>query len=227
MNKRGQIFIIIAIVVCIFVYIAFKTYNSISVQKGLENFDDLRSNYEYELTLVRNECQSEGKDPNICAQDFTDTFLQNYAWKYDPNFGIITIYKDFEGNIIIRNSMKGGEWITVSSDIANQGEVVLSAYDTVEGDIEIEDLGIAGHISVSTTMTNWGEEIYTLDVGKDVDKLRICIPEYDGSPCFDFDKDCTGLGCSLYDWEQAYIVASKDCHIEGEPCVQTTSSGVL
>src|SRR3989338_1850592 len=192
MNKRGQIFIIIAIVVCIFVYIAFKTYNSISVQKGLENFDDLRSNYEYELTLVRNECQSEGKDPNICAQDFTDTFLQNYAWKYDPNFGIITIYKDFEGNIIIRNSMKGGEWITVS-----------------------------------TTMTNWGEEIYTLDVGKDVDKLRICIPEYDGSPCFDFDKDCTGLGCSLYDWEQAYIVASKDCHIEGEPCVQTTSSGVM
>src|SRR3989344_351165 len=191
MNKRGQIFIIIAIVVCIFVYIAFKTYNSISVQKGLE------------------------------------TFLQNYAWKYDPNFGIITIYKDFEGNIIIRNSMKGGEWITVSSDIANQGEVVLSAYDTVEGDIEIEDLGIAGHISVSTTMTNWGEEIYTLDVGKDVDKLRICIPEYDGSPCFDFDKDCTGLVCSLYDWEQAYIVASKDCHIEGEPCVQTTSSGVM
>ena len=226
MNKRGQIFIIIAIVVCIFVYIAFKTYNSISVQKGLENFDDLRSNYEYELTLVRNECQSEGKDPNICAQDFTDTFLQNYAWKYDPNFGIITIYKDFEGNIIIRNSMKGGEWITVSSDIANQGEVVLSAYDTVEGDIEIEDLGIAGHISVSTTMTNWGEEIYTLDVGKDVDKLSICIPEYDNA-CFNFDKDCTGLGCSLYDWEQAYIVASKDCHIEGEPCVQTTSSGVM
>jgi len=226
MNKRGQIFIIIAIVVCIFVYIAFKTYNSISVQKGLENFDDLRSNYEYELTLVRNECQSEGKDPNICAQDFTDTFLQNYAWKYDPNFGIITIYKDFEGNIIIRNSMKGGEWITVSSDIANQGEVVLSAYDTVEGDIEIEDLGIAGHISVSTTMTNWGEEIYTLDVGKDVDKLSICIPEYDNA-CFNFDKDCTGLGCSSYDWEQAYIVTSEDCGEYEPPCTRTTSSGTL
>ena len=51
MNKRGQIFITIAIIVIIFVYIGLKTYNIMTIDKGQEEYTYLKENYNNELTM--------------------------------------------------------------------------------------------------------------------------------------------------------------------------------
>ena len=51
----------------------------------------MKENYNTELTYVKNKCIENGKDPDVCAQKFTDVFLELYAKKIDPNFGIITM----------------------------------------------------------------------------------------------------------------------------------------
>src|SRR3989339_96777 len=90
-NKKAQLYVVSAIFLCAFLYALLTQYNWISEEKGLENFESLKNNYEKELTMVLNKCKKEGKDLQKCEQDFTDVYTQKFAKKQDPNFGIISI----------------------------------------------------------------------------------------------------------------------------------------
>ncbi len=209
MNKKGQIFITIAIIVIIFVYIGLKTYNIMTIDKGQEEYTYLKENYNTELTYVKNKCIADGKDPDVCAQKFTDVFLELYAKKIDPNFGIITIYRDSEGNIIIRNSMMAGNWITVQSDVEDVAINIPSQYNEVKGDIEIEGLGLLSHTKVSAPLSVWGEEISAIEMSsEELKDLKICIPSYGENACFEFDD------INLENMDSFNIIASQACSPE-------------
>ena len=107
MNKKGSfgIFITITTVVCFFIGYVMWPINTIQIINPIETYDYMSENYIHELNLIKNKAILEGKDPNYEAQKFTDLYLKQMQ-EVDPNFGVITIYKDLvTGNIIIKNSM--------------------------------------------------------------------------------------------------------------------------
>src|SRR3989344_5617961 len=209
MNKKGSfgIFITITTVVCFFIGYVIWPINTIEIINPIETYDDMSENYIHELNLIKNKAILEGKDPNYEAQKFTDLYLKQMQ-EVDPNFGVITIYKDLvTGNIIIKNSMLSGDWITIESDVLKGEGILLSGYDQMEGKIQVGGLM---SFNVGTNLNTYGEELSTLKVSPDADYIKICLPSYGTSACFDILKNENDS------WDSKSIIVSQLCPTDAE-----------
>src|SRR3989344_7995910 len=217
MNKKGSfgIFITITTVVCFFIGYVIWPINTIKIINPIETYDDMSENYIHELNLIKNKAILEGKDPNYEAQKFTDLYLKQMQ-EVDPNFGVITIYKDLvTGNIIIKNSMLSGDWITIESDVLKGEGILLSGYDQMEGKIQVGGLM---SFNVGTNLNTYGEELSTLKVSPDAEYIKICLPSYGSSACFPVEK-------TDGEWESQSILVTKGCP-ENAPAVPNTYNEV-
>src|SRR3989338_3031554 len=104
MNKRGQIFLIAAIIFVMSIYSVAIEYNTIKTYPGLEDYKDLSENYQKEYPKIINFALYNGSDPNAAIDNFTQAFLKDAKTK-DPNFGVFYIYKDKDGNLHIVNTL--------------------------------------------------------------------------------------------------------------------------
>lgn len=98
MNKRGQFFILVAVIVCLAVFVLVTEVNTYEEKKLLEDFPDLSKNYMKEAPKVVNDVilnPLSGATPEKTLEDFTKNFT-NYAQSIDPNVGIVYVYKKLE-----------------------------------------------------------------------------------------------------------------------------------
>ena len=108
-----------------------------------------------------------------------------------------------------------GNWITVQSDVEDVAINIPSQYNEVKGDIEIEGLGLLSHTKVSAPLSVWGEEISAIEMSsEELKDLKICIPSYGESACFDF------ADINLENMDSFNIIASQACP-DGEGDEQT------
>ena len=127
MNKRGQVFLIAAVILALALFSVSVTYNSISVSPPLTEYRKLSDNYLTEYPKVVNNAIYQNLDQKNEVTSFSTIFL-GQARSKDPNFGVLYSYKDNDGKIHIVN--------TLTNKV-----ITIKLYDTqgrqVQGDIKV------------------------------------------------------------------------------------------
>ena len=104
MNKRGQVFLLAAIIFSIAIYSVAIQYNSIIVYPNLEDFEDISENYQNEYPKVYNYAVYKGDNVAEKIDEFSADFVDE-ARKRDPNFGVFYAFQDVNGNVHIVNTL--------------------------------------------------------------------------------------------------------------------------
>ena len=99
-EKKGQIFLIAAIIFVLAIYTVVIPYNTLKTYPGLEDYKDLTENYQIEFPKVFNWAVYEGEEVGPALSNFNTAFL-GQARQTDPNFGVLYLYKDPEGIHIV------------------------------------------------------------------------------------------------------------------------------
>ena len=177
MNKRGQIYILAAIIVCMVAFLLVSKPNLIREQVLLQNFKGISSNYLTESPKVINEVLESGtpsedltstctSDPLLCEirsklSGFTRDFVDSYAKNQDPNIGLIYIYND-ENGMIIQNYLNNENVAFLGQ---SGGNVLLNYNQEVSGDIVF--VGSGTNVGATTPLCESGNEDYCiLETGK-------------------------------------------------------------
>ena len=193
LGKRGQIFILSAIIIILLLYSAVYTYNSINVYGGIEDFNENVDQFEKESVLVINEAIYEGGEGAAQADAlkvWANIFKEGVK-SSDPNFGSISIYKDTDGNVHIINTLtdqtitieyltddadaEGTEISFFSKNIPSDGqgsEGIICTKDPILGEICTE---------VNTKLSGFGKKFdYAQSIeGAQLDYLCIGIKDMD------------------------------------------------
>jgi len=172
MNKRGQIFLIGAIVFVITIYSLVIPYNTVKTYPTPEGYTQLNENYQTEFPKVMNFAIYNGTNITSATDNFTIGFL-NEAKKKDPNFGSFYIYKDTNGNLFISNTLNDKVLKLEFTDVKGKTvEIGLLSADTISyGNICITGVACMG---AKTKVSNFGNNYYQTQL-KDPRYLRIVI----------------------------------------------------
>lgn len=199
-SKRGQFFVIVAVVIVMVLLTLTANYNWIRETAELGNYPELRETQGDEMPKVitraiyittdQSKCTEANKGtseyqncPIPAAEDFAKRF-QDYAYRTDPNFGSILILRDpYSGDIIVKNLLADKKWIKINTkeykgDIIKLNVPIFSTTDRVEGTITLEGIGSMG---VSAPITSLSEEFTKQNLGN-VGELEICVSEKDCAP---------------------------------------------
>jgi len=135
MNKRGQFYLIIVIVLALVIYGVTYQSNTIQESKTFEDFNDISQNYLVESKkIINNNLQkSPLESPLVNLDIFTISFLQ-YAKARDPNLELLYIYRDdTEDKIFLQNYLNRGVKIG-EIDISGANEEVIQEITIVVGE---------------------------------------------------------------------------------------------
>lgn len=105
MNKKGQVFLIAAIIFIFAVYSVIIKYNTAKEYAALEDYEEITENYQSEFPKVVNKAlYKEDETVESALSKFNKKFLSNARQK-DPNYGVLYAYKDARGNLHIVNTL--------------------------------------------------------------------------------------------------------------------------
>jgi len=153
-NKKGQIFLIGAIVFVITIYSLVIPYNTVKTYPIPESYTQLNENYQTEFPKLLNFAIYNGTNITSATDNFTIGFL-NEAKKKDPNFGSFYIYKDTNGNLFISNTLNNkvlkleftdleGKTVKIgllSADTKSVGEICLTGVACWEVETPVSSFG--------------------------------------------------------------------------------------
>lgn len=104
MNKRGQVFLIAAIVLALALFSVSIVYNSIHVEPPLNEYRKLSENYLTEFPKVVNFARYNDLDEPATISSFNNAFI-GFAKEKEPNFGVFYTFRDSRGNVHIVNTL--------------------------------------------------------------------------------------------------------------------------
>ena len=144
MNKRGQVFLIAAIIFIFAIYSVIIKYNQAQEYAALEDYDALTENYQNEFPKVANKALLNEKNVNDELKEFNQQFIDQ-AREKDPNYGALYAYKDQEGILHIVNTLTKK---TINIEFNNEGTIrrlndiqLLSGDTESTGNIALEGVG--------------------------------------------------------------------------------------
>ncbi len=179
-NKKGQIFLIAAVIFVIALYSIIIPYNTIRTYSSLQDFKEIKDNYQNEFPKVINWARYNGIDPSSYLDQFTKDFLDE-AKKQDPNFGLFYIFKDSEGNVHIVNSLNN-KILNIEYSDPETGEktsIKLSnSQQNVEGEICMNDLDC---VDAETDLSNVDSGYYKFDIDNPPETIKVILKNEDGS----------------------------------------------
>jgi len=179
MNKKGQVFLIAAIIFIFAVYSVIIKYNTAKEYAALEDYEEITENYQSEFPKVVNKAlYKEDETVESALEKFNKKFLSNARQK-DPNYGVLYAYKDARGNLHIVNTLNKKVINIEFSDPRIGGRVkeakIIGDGITSEGQICLSNIGC----STSSTEVDikFGENYGRgYDIPGDVDTLIIEVP---------------------------------------------------
>lgn len=105
MNKRGQVYILAAIIIAFVVYNLFVDTNIVKETIIDDDFEELATNYEVESAkLVNYLLENNINSPNTVSKHFTNftASFTAYSKTKNPNFGLLYLF-DYRGKLYIGN----------------------------------------------------------------------------------------------------------------------------
>jgi hypothetical protein len=111
MSKKGQIFIIAAILLSLIIYILASVTNIARQEKMRGDFEGLSENYETEASRLINAAVSTGADVGPAFGNFTYAFT-SYSKTKNPQFGLIYVL-NYEGKVYMGNYLNEEIYVDV------------------------------------------------------------------------------------------------------------------
>jgi hypothetical protein len=179
MNKKGQIFLIAAIIFAVAIYSVAIEYNTLKEYPSLEDYKDISENYQNEYPKVVNYAVYSGQDVKTTLETFNTGFLKE-AQKKDPNFGAFYAYKDTAGNIRIVNTLNN-KVLNVNYQGVDGNQVtlkLLSSNTAAPGEICVNGIGCS---STGSSVGDYDSSYYVKDFSALPTRLEITIPKEGGS----------------------------------------------
>src|SRR3989344_5450567 len=119
--KKGQFFIVAAVIVIMVFFTVVAQYNTIKVQVALEDFDELNEQYASEQPIVINEALFGGDSPEAELARFTDRFM-DYTSERQPEFGGFYAVVNPDGSTVtIRNFLANGQSMELTVTVLPSG----------------------------------------------------------------------------------------------------------
>ena len=155
MNKKGQFYLIIALILSLAVYGVTYKVNKIEEPILFEDFNDVSQNYLTESVYVINNALKNEEDVTIKLDAFTITYL-DYAQQRNPDLTLLYIYGNGT-NVSIQS------YLDASGSV--QGHTILGANQELVQGITIKVGGKEFIYEVPVTSDNFGEgwNGFTLD----------------------------------------------------------------
>ena len=173
MNKRGQVFLLAAIIFSIAIYSVAIQYNSIIVYPNLEDFEDISENYQNEYPKVYNYAVYKGDNVAEKIDEFSADFVDE-ARKRDPNFGVFYAFQDVNGNVHIVNTLND-KVLTIKTQDVDGKQVKLTLLPS--------NTQSTGHICMGslcgTATADIGGEYYQGDIKNPGNILEVTIIDED------------------------------------------------
>ena len=171
MNKRGQFYIIIALIIALALFGITYKVNEIQEPILFNDFNDVSQNYITESTKVVNDAlKGEETDVKDRVDSFTVAFL-DYAKQRSPDIGLLYIYSDGE-TVYFRNEL--GENIGINEGVVLGGEVIQGITLEVGGNEFVHQVPV----TASDFGDDWVSEFISsgpmeLSIGGIVDSFRL------------------------------------------------------
>jgi hypothetical protein len=143
MNKKGQFYIIISLVLSLVLFgLIYKT-NYIEEAVLSESFNGVSQNYISEGTKLVNDALEE-RDDNIKSQieGFTTIYLE-YAKQRDPNLGLLYVYSE-EGMVNVVNSLPNSIEFDSENLIGGEQEIIQGITLEIGGKKFVHQVPIKG-----------------------------------------------------------------------------------
>ena len=97
MKKRGQVYLIAAIVVCLILFILLSGSNIFTRVFVQDRFDDIAKNYEIESSKYINEIVKSGGVVGDELKSFTTDFVEKYSKNIDSSVGMLYVFSHPNG----------------------------------------------------------------------------------------------------------------------------------
>ncbi|MCD4759716.1 hypothetical protein K8R33_02420 [archaeon] len=147
MNKKGQFYLILAVIISLAVYGVTYTVNSIEEPVLWEDFNDVSENYMTESVFVLNDALEDKVLVREKLDEFTKDFLE-YARKRNPNLNLLYVYSD--GTSISVKSYLDTRSVVGDEDIFGAGQELVQ-------DVTINVGGTEFIYKVPVVTDNFGE----------------------------------------------------------------------
>ena len=152
MNKRGQFYIIIALLLSFALFTVTYATNTIEEPVSYSNFNEVSENYVFESSNLINYLLSQGGgDIKGKLQEFTVDFL-SYARTRDPSFQMIYFYSEDE-NIYVTNNL--------DEEVGLEDNQLLGDNQELIQDVSLNVSGVNFVHQVPIKASNFGEDWYT------------------------------------------------------------------
>lgn len=153
MNKRGQFFILGAIILALALFVLMARVNTYEEKILLEDFPDLTNNYKIESVNVINDALLNNQNVKTSLDLFTDNYTQ-YARTIDPNLGFIYVYKDKDGSRIV-NYLSSDNHANIFEDPTTPTETIFSASTNSLNDISLNINGFKFKQTIPVKVKNF------------------------------------------------------------------------
>jgi len=175
MEKKGQFYIILVIILSIAVFGIVSETNKAEQPIFTQDFSELSQNYLQESPKVVNYALYTGEEATTIFPQFTETFLQQ-ARKTNPQIGLIYIYSN--GTEVKVRSYLNEASIIYQTNLSSYNETL--GYLFGEGQVILEKvvLNVGGKEfvhEVPVTVNNFGEEFFETRPFPEPQALRLDI----------------------------------------------------
>ncbi|MDD4878634.1 MAG: hypothetical protein PHO02_06410 [Candidatus Nanoarchaeia archaeon] len=138
MNKRGQVYVLAAIIMSIIIYGMVTISNRVVQESVASDFERISSNYAMETAKLVNSVAGKG-DMLDAFKKFTVQFA-SYAKAQSPRFELISVF-DSNGVLYIGNFLKEKIIITCNDGICNEELPLAGCYQTIKAEVTFDGLG--------------------------------------------------------------------------------------
>jgi len=190
MNKRGQIYILAAILVGFTLVTLTSKVNYAILTDVEDNFKELSENYDVESSKFINSLL-EDKNENVLSEitGFTQTF-EHFAKNQNPDFGLIFLFP-YKGSLYVENFLNRSILVDGQKVLPCSGQfnINIPVKDQFSSDIpvhsqlsdsqSIDCIGVAN--SISSVRIIVGEVLYNFEVNENTMELIILSNEEKGS----------------------------------------------
>ena len=184
MNKKGQIYILAALILSIIIFSLSQTINKFKQEELEEDFEKLSVNYENEGSKLINSLIN--TNSNLSDQFYKFTLLfTSYSKAQNPDFGLIYSL-DYGGNIQIGNFLDKKIIVDNGTEIVQSLNELNGCYDKISAVITFQGLSFDAGIDlkevqectliVPSTSKIWiqiGEFWYSFEIIKDKPQIMI------------------------------------------------------
>lgn len=152
MDKKGQIYILVALILCVAIFMLVSQYNVVEQEKMRDDFDELSDNFAIESTKFLNSLFISEGNVFDSFTNFTILFT-SYSKAQNPNFGLIYAF-NYNDTIAVGNFLNTQIIVDNGTQAAYDLHPLTGCFDAVATSLVFEGFSFSVDAAVMGDITN-------------------------------------------------------------------------